>query len=71
MSKNLALHCRVINFRDNNLIIAADSAAWATRLKFAQNDLLSDLRAEGMHGLRSIKVIVANQSHTTDDHSPV
>ncbi|WP_353961555.1 DUF721 domain-containing protein [Pleionea litopenaei] len=63
LNENLAKNCRVINFRDNNLVIAAESATWATRLKFEQHDLLTALRADGFHGLRSIKIITSASSN--------
>ncbi len=62
LSTKLQSHCRVINFRDNRLILAADSSSWATRLKFEQPSLLSMLREDGFPALTGIDIIVSEAS---------
>lgn len=59
LSKKLQSHCRVINFRDSRLVLAADSSSWATRLKFEQSNLLSQLREDGFPGLTGIEILVS------------
>jgi len=59
LSLKVREHCRVINFRDNQLVLATDSSAWATRLKYEKPQLLSALREDGFAGLRGIDVIVS------------
>ncbi|WP_144393689.1 DciA family protein [Pleionea sediminis] len=61
LNKNLTPHCRVANYRDNRIVIAADSSSWATRLKFELPNLLSNLRAEGFAGLQAIDVIISEK----------
>jgi len=34
LDPNLALHCKVANLRDHTLILAVESAAWATQLRY-------------------------------------
>lgn len=59
LSQKLTSHCRIINYRDNRLVIAVESSSWATRLKFELPNLLSSLRADGFPGLRAIDIKVA------------
>jgi hypothetical protein len=59
LNKKLHVHCRVVNYRDNRLILAADSSSWATRLKFEVPNLLSKLREDGFPGLSGIDIIVS------------
>ena len=40
---NLAQHTRVANYRENTLIIEADSPVWTTRLRFLIPDLINQL----------------------------
>ncbi|NVJ60794.1 MAG: DUF721 domain-containing protein [Gammaproteobacteria bacterium] len=62
---NLGQHCRVINFRDNIIVIAAESSSWATRLKFESSELLSNLRSDGFPSLVSIKIVVSETSNNS------
>ena len=39
----LAPHCHVINLRAETLIVATDSAAWATRLRYLAPSVLESL----------------------------
>ena len=55
----LAAHCHVANLNQNTLVIAADNAAWGTKLRYTIPDLLSTLRTEGgLPGLGSIQSLV-------------
>ena len=58
LPEELKDHCRVINIRDNSIVLAANSAAWATRIKFNLPTLLSQLRADGFAGLSKIELII-------------
>jgi hypothetical protein len=62
LNKKLHVHCRVVNYRDNRLILAADSSSWATRLKFETPHLLSKLREDGFPHLAGIDVMVSESS---------
>ena len=37
-------HCQVANIKENQLVIFADSQAWATRLRYQRNELISSLK---------------------------
>jgi hypothetical protein len=45
-------HCRVLAVRDDTLILAADSAAWATRLRYQSPQLIRQLA-----GVSSVKLL--------------
>lgn len=61
----LAPHCQVANYRSGCLVIMADSAAWATRLRYAFPDLLGQLRYAGrLTGLLSLHCIVQKKQVT-------
>ncbi len=62
LNKKLAAHCRIVNYRDNRLIVAVDSASWATRLKFELPELLSSLRNDGFPGLKAIDLMVSERN---------
>ena len=55
----LAEHCEFGSIRGNSMIIFADSAAWATRLRFHSSDLLRYLNQEYKYSLASIKFKIA------------
>ena len=40
---NLAAHCRVMNLKNETLILAAPSSAWAARLRFAGPELVKQV----------------------------
>ncbi len=40
----LNMHCQALNIEESKITIAADSAAWATQLRFQQRDLLNRLK---------------------------
>lgn len=42
---DLSPHCKVINFRNKTLVLAAPSSAWAARLRFAAPELARQLQA--------------------------
>ncbi|MEE4245450.1 MAG: DciA family protein [Kangiellaceae bacterium] len=58
LDPKLREHCSIINYRDNIIVIATQSANWATRLKYQLPELLSQLRSSGFPGLKSIDVLV-------------
>ncbi len=58
LSKDIAEHSRVINLRNNTLVIAVTSAVWANKLRFKLPDLLSDFRNAGYSGLSKIEVVI-------------
>ena len=62
---DLAAHCRVVNLRNETLILAAGSAAWATRLRFAIPDLIKQFRCQHALELRAIEVRIQKNPFTT------
>lgn len=51
-------HCRVLALRDDTLIIAADSAAWAARLRYQSPQLARLLNVVSSLNLRNVQVRV-------------
>lgn len=52
-------HLKLVKFQSGNIILAADSAVWATQMKLQSLDILSQLRKERMFaGVISIQVKV-------------
>ena len=43
---HLLTHCQVLNYQDSILIVGVDSAAWATKLRFEEQNLLKSLRTD-------------------------
>lgn len=65
---SIAEHCRVVNLRGSVLVLAVDSPAWATRLRFQLSELLSRFRLAGNPGLASIELVI---SHRDKDLAPI
>lgn len=64
-------HCQVANWRDDTLVVQADSAAWASRLRFLAPKILAALsEIQGGLRLRKLKVIVRPSHQTPDDTRP-
>lgn len=57
LGSELAAHCQLANIRDKTLILTADSAAWATRVRYMAPQLLQKLRSdERLNGIDSVHV---------------
>ena len=52
---DLGTHVLSVNLRDETLIIIADSAAWATRIRYLQSDIMQTLGAQ--HGVIANKLV--------------
>lgn len=52
---DFAKHCEFGSIRGSSIILFADSAAWATRLRFHSSDLLRYINSEYKYSLCSIK----------------
>ncbi|NIQ10147.1 MAG: DUF721 domain-containing protein [Gammaproteobacteria bacterium] len=66
LDSELAEHCHLLNVRDGLIIIACDSTAWATRLRYQIPTLLEALRQlRGLDDIRDIQVRIQPSSHTT------
>jgi hypothetical protein len=51
-------HCRVMSVRDDILIVAVDSAAWAARLRYQSSELVKRLAGLSSMKLRTVQVRV-------------
>ena len=55
-------HIVSVTCRDDTLIVAADSAAWCPRIRYAQQRVLDALRASGETRFTKLKVKVGRKS---------
>lgn len=61
----LVPHCQVANLRSGCLVLMADSAAWATRLRYSFPDLLSRLRFEArLFNITALQCVVQKEKLT-------
>jgi len=56
LPENLAAHCSVMNLKNEILVLAAPSSAWAARLRFAGPELVKQLKNQFSLNLRSIQI---------------
>jgi len=54
IDQELANHCQVANYRNGQVIIEVESAAWATLLRFQLPTLLSEMRQQGLASVASL-----------------
>jgi hypothetical protein len=54
-------HVVSATYRAETLVVLADSAAWATHIRYAQQDLLAQLRATGETRFTKLKVKVGRR----------
>ena len=54
-------HVLSATYKDQTLVILADSAAWATHIRYAQSELLERLRATGETRFTKLKVKVGRR----------
>jgi hypothetical protein len=54
--RELAAHCRPESYTEGELVVIADSTAWATQLRFLAPQLIRTLNTELGHGI--VKVVV-------------
>lgn len=52
---DLSTHILSVNLREDTLVIITDSAAWATRIRYLQGDIMQNLAAE--HGVSASKLV--------------
>ena len=60
LDPSLADHCHLAHFDGSRMVLVADSPAWATRLRFSVDTLVSQLKqySNKFHGLSKIEVAV-------------
>ena len=64
-------HARIVNLTGDTLVVAADSAAWASRLRCLAPELIQPLREEcGARGIRQIRVRVAIPQKRPEPYRP-
>lgn len=52
-------HCQLASYRNGTLSLQADSAAWATRLRYQQQDIINQLASSNdFSGIKHIKISV-------------
>lgn len=59
---NMAAHCRVANLRNDTLILAADSPAWSSKLRFHADNLLKTLNKKYDLGAKNVRIIVVPEA---------
>ncbi len=65
---DLGAHCKVVNLKQEILILATTSPAWAGRLRFATTDLIRQLKHQHQLEVRRIEVKIYPES---DNIQPV
>jgi hypothetical protein len=55
-------HVISASYRDDTLVVIADSAAWASHIRYAQAQLLEQLRAQGETQFTKVRVKVGRRS---------
>ncbi len=60
----LDLHCLAVAMKERQLLIYADSPAWASRLRYLSRDLLNRLRQDGLVVVKiTVRVIIERHPH--------
>jgi hypothetical protein len=58
----MADHCRVANLRDGTLVLAADSPAWSSKIRFHADKLLKTLNKKFNLGVSKVRIIVVPEA---------
>ena len=62
-------HCQLASYRNGILSLQADSAAWATRLRYQQRDIIHQLaNSKDFSGIRNIKISVRPRLNKHEVH---
>ncbi len=56
LPENVAAHCKVMNLKNEILVLSAPSSAWAARLRFAGPELIKQLKSQFALNLRTIQI---------------
>ena len=56
LPENVAAHCKVMNLKNEILVLSAPSSAWAARLRFAGPELVKQLEGQFALKLRSVQI---------------
>jgi hypothetical protein len=63
----LNVHCRVLSVRDGVLVVAADSAVWAARLRYQSTQLVKQLTEATSVTMRTVQVCVRAPDYPAGD----
>ncbi len=58
LDDNLAKHCRVVFLDQGTIVLATDSAAWATQIRYQQIEILEKLRLHADLKVNALRCIV-------------
>ncbi len=61
----LAAHCKVLNLKNETLVLATSSPAWTSRLRFASAELIRQLRRR--HGLEVTRTALRTLPQVTEN----
>lgn len=61
--------CRVANYRQGILVIELASSSWTWRLNYQKNQLIKDLRNQGLPNLKNIEFTINPELNTLNDSS--
>ena len=64
LPEDVAVHCKVMNLKNEILVLAAPSSAWAARLRFAGTELVRQLRGQHAMKLRSVQIRIQPEADT-------
>lgn len=71
LDPNLAQHCNFAKLHKDTLVLVVDSAAWATRLRYAIPDILKILVTQPLfQEVKKIRYLVAPQLEDTTTKKP-
>jgi len=56
LPQDVAAHCKVMNLKNEILVLAAPSSAWAARLRYAGPELVKQLQAQFALKLRAVQI---------------
>lgn len=72
LGTELATHCQLANIRNNTLILATDSSAWATRIRYMAPQLIQKLKGnKQLSGIDTVHVIITQPASPRDTSLPV
>ena len=56
LPSELVAHCKVMNLKNETLVLAASSSAWAARLRFVAPELIKQLECQHALNLRTVQI---------------
>lgn len=72
LPENLQAHCRIANYANDTLVLHTDSAAWASKLRYATSIILDIMRQQcGFETLKTVRIRVKPESGPGPETAPV